>query len=160
MAKLPHCIDCGCEINKKIDVKVGNRWRCQNCNERMEKIKKHREELYEYICNLYNIKFPTGLILKQIQEYKIEYDYKYWGMLLTLKYFYEVLEKPVKYDDGVGIIPYIYEEAKKYYFDQQKIRDKAKNIKELTKNKSIVVKKDKNNNSYNNFKTIDISKIK
>lgn len=126
----------------------------------MEKVKKNRKELYDYICDLYNMKFPTGLIIKQIKEYKEEYGYKYSGMLLTLKYFYEIQENPVKYNDGVGIIPYIYEEAKEYYLDQQRIRKEAKNIKEISKKENIEIKKNDDSKQYNNFKMIDISKIK
>ena len=43
--------------------------------------------------------------------------------LLTLKYFYETLGNPVIEGTGVGIIPYVYEEAKNNYIRQKDINE-------------------------------------
>lgn len=160
MKRKVHCINCGCEIDKDIDVKVGNRWRCKNCDDKVKKETNNRNELYEYISKLYNIKFPTGLIIKQIKTFKEEYGYKYSGMLLSLKYFYETLQKPLKYDDGVGIIPYIYEDAKKNYLEQRNIKKEVEHMGKLSDNKVIQINKTSNKNHDNKDMMIDISKIK
>lgn len=92
-----------------------------------ENIKKREadsyKELIEYICILYGIEAPTGLILKQIKEYKESFDFKYSGMLLSLKYFFEMNDGAVIEDAGVGIIPYIYEDAKKHYLLKREVEN-------------------------------------
>lgn len=121
LAKVAHCMECKCEINKDIDVQIGNRWRCLQCNNKVQKEKQDRKELYDYICDLYELDIPTTMMMKQIKEFKENYNYKYKGMLLALQYWYEILEKSFNEENGLGIIPYIYNEAKKHYIAKQKI---------------------------------------
>lgn len=46
-----------------------------------------------------------------------QYNYTYSGMLKALVYFYEVKKNDVsKANDGIGIIPYIYNDAYNYYY--------------------------------------------
>jgi len=37
-------------------------------------------------------------------------------MLKALKYWYEVKKNPLDTNRGIGIIPYIYNQAKEYYY--------------------------------------------
>lgn len=43
--------------------------------------------------------------------------YSYSGILRTLKYFYEVKHNSIdKSNDGIGIVPWVYNEAYRYYY--------------------------------------------
>lgn len=66
--------------------------------------------------NLYDIPFVTPYMKKQLEKYKNEYQYSYSGMLRSLKYWYEVKKTPIDKNKGIGIIPYIYQDAYNYYY--------------------------------------------
>lgn len=72
-------------------------------------------ELISYICNKYNIDRPTGQILKQIKSFKEDFEYRYKGMELALRYFFDIEENSVKDDTGIGIVPYVYDRAKRFH---------------------------------------------
>lgn len=44
------------------------------------------------------------------------YHFSYSGILSTLKYWYEIKGNSIaKANEGLGIVPYVYSDAKKYY---------------------------------------------
>ncbi len=45
---------------------------CEKCLNELIREQKDREELYQTIQTLYNVNFPTGMMLKQISQYKDE----------------------------------------------------------------------------------------
>ena len=52
----------------------------------------------------------------------------YRGQLLTLKYFYEVKKSPKDKSNGsIGIIPFVYEEARIYYEKKARRADEIAN---------------------------------
>lgn len=71
---------------------------------------------------------------KQINEYVQEYNYTYSGMLKALIYYYEIQGGDTeRAHDGVGILPYIYNTAKDYYFNlwQAQQKNQYKNIEQF-----------------------------
>lgn len=79
--------------------------------------------LYEYIVEMFGHK-PDGRMFKQLGEYrKPPYEYTNLGMYLTLKYFFDTKEHKTIQGTGLGIIPYVYEEAKQNYIKQMEISE-------------------------------------
>jgi hypothetical protein len=121
--RCPKCGKCGEDIDKSVDIEYKRKWYHQNCldelqqeqNAKLDKEIIEKEDLYKYICELYGLTTITQKISKQIKDYHEQHGYKYSGMKLSLKYFYETKGNPVPEDAGVGIIPYVYEEAKKEF---------------------------------------------
>ena len=77
------------------------------------------EKFYDYVIDLFQIEedFVPLRIKKQAQTFVKDYNYSYSGMLKALKYFYEVKRADLsKANNGIGIIPYIYQDAYNYYF--------------------------------------------
>lgn len=76
------------------------------------------EKLTIYIIQLFKLKdnYISQRLRKQLTEYENNYDFTYSGMQKALKYWYEVRKHPIDINRGVGIIPYIYQEAKQYYY--------------------------------------------
>ena len=73
----------------------------------------------------------------QILKFKKDYGYTYSGMLKTLIYFYEIKKNNVeKMNGGIGIIPYVYNDAREYYMQLDKIKEsnEQKNVKEYVPN--------------------------
>lgn len=95
------------------------------------------EELSLYIMKLYDIAFVSPYMKRQIEKYHAEYQYTYTGMLRSLKYWYEVKRIPFDKTKGVGIIPYIYQEAYDYYHAIWEANQKAKLNEKTIYNKTI-----------------------
>lgn len=134
----------------------------KHCFEQFELGKQHRKELHEYICELYNMPQVNGFILKQIKEFEEVYGYKLGGMKLALHYFHVIEGNSVevasgKYKtQGIGIIPYVYDQAKDHFIKMQQIQQKASEIDIKTEAEIIYVRPPKKKRT--NF--IDIEGIK
>ena len=77
---------------------------------------KDYEELVNYIEKLFGVGYVNAKIAKQIRDYRVQYGYTFNGILGTLVYWYEVKQAPLdKANGGIGIVPYIYDQAKEYY---------------------------------------------
>lgn len=96
--------------------------------------------MVDYIKKIYGIDTLSIKIIRQIQKYRDEYHYSYSGIHKTLIYVNEVKHK-IKVIDGIGIVPYYYEEAKKFYENLWAVKSKNanKNIKDYTSTFSSTV---------------------
>lgn len=76
-----------------------------------------KEELEKYIMKLLKEDYISPRVRKQMNTFIKDYNYTYSGMKKALVYFYEVKgNDPAKANGGIGIIPYIYNDALKYYY--------------------------------------------
>ena len=93
----------------------------------------------------------TPKVKAQISKFNKEYGYTYSGMMKTLIYFYEIKKNDItKANGGIGIIPYIYNEAKEYYMamDQVQKSNIKKDVKEYVPNTiNVYIKSPKRNPS-------------
>lgn len=115
---------------------------CETClkikEEESLKYKTDWDLLFEYICKLYNIDKPTGMMFTQMKNYRADYEYTNIGMYYTLLYYYDVLDNAVLEDTGLGIIPYYYDKAKKHYNKVFSLEDMIEDFK--GEEKSIKIK--------------------
>lgn len=86
-----------------------------------------RDALWYYIFRLFGQhseeKPVSDWNITQMQKFKAQ-GMPYRGQLLTLKYFFEIKKNKVEKANGsIGIIPFIYGEAKHYYETQAKKED-------------------------------------
>ena len=114
------CRYCKKTFNKKETefVKVGEKYSHKICAELEDKREKtDSEKLDIYIMQLYNTDFVSPRIRKQINQYVNDYNYTYSGIHKALKYYYEIKKRPLdtRYT-GIGIVPYIYQDAYNYYY--------------------------------------------
>lgn len=67
---------------------------------------------------LFNYDYVPPRAKKQINQFVKEYNYTYSGMLKALVYFYEIKGGDCEAaHDGIGIIPFIYQDAYNYYYN-------------------------------------------
>lgn len=159
--KCPYCKE---QVSAEESIKKGRRYYHSDCLEKRNQQKTQKEidgeeykDLIKYICeDLYQIKTPTGQILSQIKQFKNEYGYRYKGMELALRYHYEILGNRIRENDGVGIIPYVYEKAKQQYIKKQNIAEIAKDESKHKQPKRTVYI---DTNKQKRNKLIDISQI-
>lgn len=165
------CPICGTYNDKEITIYSDNRHYCKVCYENKKITAEDYKELIKYICELFDMEAPDGWILKQIKEYKEQFKYTYKGIKSTLYYFFEVLEGNTPDDGkGIGIVPFVYKEAKQFYIDKKAIKDNIKdcNIEQLQKDNDIIHINQKTKDEYNdgmdkrgkyNYDLIDISQL-
>lgn len=86
-----------------------------------------KEKLNKYLYELYNGDYDYAKTALLIESYIKKYKYTYSGIRKALIYFYEVKGNPIELDSSasrsIGIIPYVYDEAKRYYYDLWKINE-------------------------------------
>ena len=88
------------------------------------------DELVDYIEKLFGVGYVNAKIAKQIRDYRIQYGYTFSGILGTLVYWYEVKQAQLdKANGGIGIVPYVYDQAKEYYMKIHQANALNENVK-------------------------------
>ena len=133
------CLYCGEQFDRLAEpnIKLGRRYAHKSCYESQDagELKKQKDEhdFFEYIKKLYGQDYNYVQIHKQAENYVKQYNFTYSGMLKSLKWFYEVKGNSKEGSNGgIGIIPYIYEEAKKYYLNLYLAQQRNKDIQGYT----------------------------
>ena len=118
------CLYCNEKFDREAEpaVKVnGRRYAHQKCVEEHEKSLSEEEQdlhkLEKYIMELFSDDTINPRIRRQINDFKTKNKYTYSGMLKTLIYWFEIKKGDIeKTNHGIGIIPWIYDEACQYYY--------------------------------------------
>ena len=140
------CNICKKQINKKTDQykQLSNgKYAHLACFELEEKREKtDAEKLDLYIMELFNWDYVHPRVKRQISDFIEEYNFTYSGIQKSLEYFYKVKGNSLdKANGGIGIVPYIYQDAYNYYYalweaKQKnvgiKIRDYVVDVKEIS----------------------------
>lgn len=87
-----------------------------------------KQQLYDYICELFKIEELTPFLTAQLRKFEADYNMTYDGMWFSLKYYFEILGNKVDSKMGIGIIPYVYDEAKNFYQKLMNLKQKNSNI--------------------------------
>jgi hypothetical protein len=124
MVKCPYCED---KLDKDESHEHKKRYYHPKCFETWQREGQDYNDLLSYIGKLYRVDTPSIMIRTQIKGLKEE-GYKYKGMELALRYFFETLDNRVQENKGIGIIPYVYEEAKNNFLKQRKIAESLQNL--------------------------------
>lgn len=149
MAHIVTCIYCKQKFDRDkfpfIQVSQ-RRYAHQECSlsedQKQSKEEQDKIELENYIIKLFKVDYIDARIRKQIKQYKEEYNYTYSGIHKALVYFYEIKGNSIeKANGGIGIVPYVYQQAYNYYLAlwqaKQKNQDKVlydyvPKVKEIT----------------------------
>lgn len=74
-------------------------------------------ELENYIKKLFGKDYVNAKITNQIQSYRQTYGYSYTGIQKCLQWWFEIEKHSIEdANDGIGIVPFIYEEVSAYYY--------------------------------------------
>lgn len=124
---------------------TARRYSHQKCFEisqkQIEETQNDKAMLEDYIKKIFKVDFVPPLAQKQIKQYVTEKNYSYSGILKTLKYHYEIKNGDVsKAHNGIGIVPYCYDAAYRYWFSIWKAQQENKRILEI-ENSILVPKK-------------------
>lgn len=112
------CAFCKSDTNK---VEKTDAIRIDEKNFHPECAKKYsdRKELYDTICRIFNLKKPGPKNIRFAERF-VEEGMTYSGINGTLIYFYEIKKHSKnKANEGIGIVPWVYEEASKYFKERK-----------------------------------------
>lgn len=99
------------KVEKDKAVRIDNK----NFHERCAQLYLDKKKLHETICRIFNLKQPGPRNNAYVSKFFNE-GMTYKGMNSTLVYFYEIKKNDTKKArEGIGIIPYVYEEAREYF---------------------------------------------
>lgn len=129
---------CGEKWPKEDLTKYKNQNFCRDCYRRKVKESEGLQTLHAVIQQIFNIPFANGHMLRQIKTFHNERGYDYEDMAKAILYSKHILKKQMHVKYGLGLIPYVIEDAKKYYEDQQ---NRVENMKgKLISSENKVVK--------------------
>lgn len=154
------CPKCKQDIDRNVEPfeKKSGRYYHKQCIEQHKKEVEPRKELIDYICELYGIKVPTGYMLKQIKKFEEEpYNFKPKGMQLALYYFHHIKQNPIIEGVGIGIIEYVYQDARTYFETLADVQHHNSKVEIDTEEKVVTV--NKRYRSKRKTKQIDLSNI-
>ena len=135
MAKhMVKCFYCGISFDASIEpyVKVNNRrYAHLECHEKHEAEKTQeeidKENLENFIMKLFNEDYVNPRIRKQINDFISKYNYSYSGIHRSLEYFYVIKGNNIeKSNGGIGIVPYVYQDAYNHYYNLWLAKEKNK----------------------------------
>ena len=93
------------------------------------KEKTDRDKLIEYIRKLFNTTVINPRIWKQLKQYTEEYNYSYKDIHNALIYAFEIKHNDInKSNGGIGLVPYIIQESRKYFNDIESSNEKNEKI--------------------------------
>lgn len=153
MAHKVKCKYCGLTFDRDVEecVKINTRYAHSECYAKGQQAAALEEEKYRKITDLIVTldkgEIDWGRVGSQIKRF-LNNGMTYDGIYYTLYYFYIIKKNKYK---SVGIVPYVYDEAKRYYEREgniygQAMEVKTKGIKTETKKDIVVIeplKKDK-----------------
>ena len=129
---LVKCLNCGKQFDANVIpyVKIGTRYAHKSCsNSEIAKTEKEKDAFFQTIKSIYGPKYNYMLINTQAEGYIQQYGYTWSGMAKCLNWFYNINHNSLEEGHGgVGIIPYIWDEVYKYYYDLYKAQEKNKRI--------------------------------
>ena len=143
MAHLVKCFFCGKQFDRdKVEwIQVNSRrYAHKKCETtQIEKADKELEDkiaLVAYLQKVFNVDGRLNPVLNaQLKKFIEQYNYTYAGILKALKYFYEVKDQSASAQKftGIGIVPYVYDDAQKYYYNlfMIKQRNDAKPVEQF-----------------------------
>lgn len=153
------CKQCGNKFPKSQLVKYKSKNMCKTCFETEQKLDIEKNDLCETIKQIYNVPYVNPGYLKQINQYRENYNFTYSGMKLTLLYCKNVLNMQFDSNKGLGIIPYKYEAAKNDYIKKKQLAEQTKTKNVDVKTVKRIVTSIQTENTYLKNKIINLEEI-
>ncbi|WP_395546833.1 MULTISPECIES: hypothetical protein [unclassified Lacrimispora] len=146
MARLATCKGCGKPLQPGEKVIHNSKSYCSDCYASIKRYSEEYKNLIEFICMNFELDKPTGIMFKQIKEFKDEFNYSYAAMTYTLWYCKEILNKTLDKKYGMGLIKYYYAEAREYYEQQERLKNQVAKLE----NTNVITKRIKQSSSKKN----------
>lgn len=138
MGRLVKCAFCGETVDKDVTIRHEDKNFHENCVEEH----KAKKEIYAYVAQVFKFKSvnrPGPKIISQLKNFREKYGYSYKQILIALQYHFDIQKGSVKNaNEGIGIVPYVMEDALAYYERFTKKQEKiATNIAKQINNDTV-----------------------
>ena len=141
------CIYCKQTFNKSqtpFKLFSNGKYAHQTCVELEEKRElTEQEKLEKYIMQLFGTDYVYARIQKQIKDYVTNHGFTYSGIRKALIYYYEIKGNYFdehKTNGGIGIVPYVYQQAYRYYYSIWEAQQKQEHIQDASSLQEYVPK--------------------
>lgn len=138
------CKGCESKITKEDKYMYSGKAYCKKCYDTKLAEAEDYKKLINVVCQYFKIDAPTGLLIKQIKDYKDQYNYTYSGIGYCLWYVKDIERRNFDIKFGIALVKYYYEKAKEYYEQQNRISQSINIEKPIEKIKTITIKNNKN----------------
>lgn len=130
MARLLKCYGtCGKKYVKEELEQYKSKNYCSECLRVKRKDDEGRDTLQKVIMKIFNIPFPNGQMLRQMKMFREERNYEYEDQAKAILYGKYQLKKEFHPKYGLGLIPYIIDDAVEFYESQTAKMEAMKNKK-------------------------------
>ena len=136
------CYYCGEVFDANVEefTRIGQRYAHKRCYDKRDIETKAKEDMYAFLRdNVFGPNYDYQKIERQSKAYMEKYHYTRLGIYNAVKYWYGVKGNSAeKANGGIGIVPWIYDEAQQYaaYMERQS----AKPIVVVSELEPVVVK--------------------
>ena len=139
MAHLVKCINCGRQFDRDkvpfIQI-TARRYAHKTCPDGITQDPKliqevtEKDAFFQMVKSIYGSDYNYIMINSQAEGYIKQYGYTWDGMRACLHWFYNLNHKSLEEGNGgIGIIPFIYDEVRKYYTELNKTQEENKKVK-------------------------------
>lgn len=122
----------------------------------------NKKELDTFICETLDIPALNSMIENQISKFIKQYGYSYKDIGRAVYFYIEVLGNKPKKEMGIGIVPFVMDDTKKYFYKLEIEEKNRKKQAEILKNslekekKIITVKPKRKRNGIHKIKIEDL----
>ena len=108
---------------------TSGRYAHKKCTDDNQKANEDRQKLLSYINDLFGERINFGVVTKQIKNYIDNYGYSYSGIHGTLHYCYVIKKQEINRAEGIGLVPFYYNEARRYWLQVDGAKNQSLNFK-------------------------------
>jgi hypothetical protein len=125
----------------------------------------NKVQLEELICVLFHIEKPTKMMLSQITRFVTgqEYGYSYLDIARSLAYFIEEQGNSPDIEKGIGIVPWVIDDARRFYSqlanEQAEFKAQGMRLREVLMTPKEAVKAEPNKRKKAKQALIDIERL-
>lgn len=120
-----------------------------------------RKELEEKIKEIFETDSISILISKQISKYSTEYEWSYLDIGRALFYFFNIKNGDKSKSTGIGIVPYVIDEARQYFKKlEEDIERQKQMVNDSKKQQKQVILCERPQQKKNRKKHIDLSQFR
>jgi hypothetical protein len=125
----------------------------------------NKKQLEEMICELFHIEQPTKMMLSQITRFVTgqEYGYSYLDIARALAYFIEEQGNTPDIEKGIGIVPWVIDDARRFYSqlanEQAELKEQGLKLREVLMRQQTAVKVEANQRKKTKQALIDIERL-
>lgn len=125
----------------------------------------NKAQLEEVICELFHIESPTKMMMSQITRFVTgqEYGYSYLDIARALAYFIEEQGNTPEIEKGIGIVPWVVDDARRFYnhlaTEQAEFKQQGLRLREVLMTPKESVKVEANKRKKTKQALIDIERL-